>query len=591
MLEAAASLVSTTNPGLILMAAGIIMVFMRGFAPRAAVLVGGPVLALATLLSSGSWGVDLATFDAFGLTLSLYRIDSLSFIFGLAFIIAAAIGGIYSLHREDGVQDGAGMLYAGAAIAAIFAGDLITLFIFWELTAITSVVLIWARRTPQAYAAGLRYLIIQMTSGLLLIAGAALYHNATELIAFSEMGAVGELPVVSAIDIAEPGAWLMLIAFGVKAAFPLAHSWLQDAYPNSTETGTVILSAFTTKLAIYALARGFAGLDLLIWVGAIMAVFPVFFALLGNDLRRVLSYALISQMGIMVCAVGVGGELGVNGAAAHAFASTIYMALLFMSMGAVMLRTGTTKASEIGGLHRTMPYTTLFAIIGGATIASVPLTSGFAAKSLTMSAVGYDGQMWVWLALLFAAAAAVAHTTIKVPLSAFFGEDRGRRPEEAPFNMLLAMGIAAVFCIGIGVTPRWLYELLPYRDTALDYLNQDLWTPTHLVTQFQLLVFGALAFVLLRRYALYPETAPGMLIDSEWAWRRAAPSIAGALGAALMAFERAFARTARQVGGRIKEHLVQTFAPARGVSQRVPLSSTAIWSAFLLAAVLLIALI
>ncbi len=591
MLDALLEMMAHTNPGLVMMAAGLVMFFVRGYMPRAIVLVGGPALTLATLLASGEWGVDLATIDAFGLTLSLYRIDSLSFIFGLAFIIAAALGGVYSLHREDPTQDASGLIYAGAAIGATFSGDLITLFIFWELTAVSSVFLIWARRTPEAYASGLRYLIIQLVSGLMLIAGAALYHRATGMIGFTEMGEVGELPVVSAIDITQPGAWLILAAFGVKAAFPLIHSWLQDSYPNATETGAVVLSAFTTKLAVYALARCFAGLDILIWIGAIMTVFPVFFAVIENDLRKVLAYSLNNQVGFMVCAVGIGGELALNGAAAHAFAHIIYKSLLFMSMGAVMLRVGSTKASEIGGLHRTMPYTTIFCLIGAASISAVPFFSGFAAKSMTMSAVGDAHMIWIWLMLLFASAGVLEHSGIKIPFCAFFGHDRGKRPEEAPFNMLLAMGVASAFCIGVGVAPRWLYELLPYRDTAIDYLNHDLWTPTHLVTQFQLLAFAALAFILIKRYALYPEEEPGVILDAEWTWRRAGPGVVGAIGAALMSLETALGRTFAASSSWLRERMSQTFAPARGVSQRIPLSATAIWSAFLLAAVLLIALV
>lgn len=590
MPDALFDIVAHTNPGLVLMAAGVAMFFVRGYTARAAVLIGGPALTLFTLLASGGWGIDLATMDAFGLTLSLYRIDSLSYIFGLAFIIAAALGGIYSLHREDPVQDASGMIYAGAAIGATFAGDLITLFIYWELTAIASVFLIWARRTPEAYASGLRYLIIQLISGLMLIAGAALYHRATGMIGFTEMGEIGELPVVGAIDISEPGAWLILAAFGVKAAFPLIHSWLQDSYPNATETGAVVLSAFTTKLAVYALARCFAGLDILIWIGAVMTVFPVFFAVIENDLRKVLAYSLNNQVGFMVCAVGIGGELALNGAAAHAFAHIIYKSLLFMSMGAVLLRVGSTKASEIGGLHRTMPYTTIFCIIGAASISAVPFFSGFAAKSMTMSAVGDAHLIWIWLMLLFASAGVLEHSGIKIPFCAFFGHDRGKRPEEAPFNMLLAMGVASAICIGVGVAPRWLYELLPYRDTAIDYLNHDLWTPTHLVTQFQLLAFAALAFVLIKKFALYPEEEPGVILDAEWAWRRAGPGVVGVLGASIMTLQANFTRAWDTASDWMQEHLAQTFAPARGVSQRIPLSSTAIWSGFLLAVVLLIAL-
>ena len=110
----------------------------------------------------------------------------------------------------------------------------------------------------------------------------------------------------------------------------------------------MILSVFTTKLAVYALLRGFAGTELLIYIGATMALFPVFFALAENDLRRVLTYSLNSQLGFMVVGAGIGTPLAINGSIAHAVCSVLYQALLFMSIGAVLHRTGTTRATALG---------------------------------------------------------------------------------------------------------------------------------------------------------------------------------------------------------------------------------------------------
>ncbi|MFT5392307.1 MAG: multicomponent Na+:H+ antiporter subunit D, partial [Gammaproteobacteria bacterium] len=356
-------------PGLLLILGGLVVPFISGRL-RTVWMLGLPVLAFALL-----WNLpdgNHQTLEAFGVQLELLRIDSLSRIFGYIFILASFLGGIYSLHLRSPLEPASALVYAGAAVGAVCAGDLISLFIFWELTALASVFLIWSSGTQSAFRAGMRYLIIQVGSGVLLLAGLLVRWDATGSVAFDYIG----------LD--SPGGYLILVAFGIKCAFPLLHNWLQDAYPEATPTGTVVLSAFTTKLAVYALARSYAGTDILIWIGALMTAFPIFFAVIENDLRRVLAYSLNNQLGFMVVGVGIGTELALNGTAAHAFTHILYKALLFMSMGAVLHRVGTTLGTELGGLYKTMPWTTGFCIVGAASISAFPLFSGFVSKSMIL---------------------------------------------------------------------------------------------------------------------------------------------------------------------------------------------------------------
>jgi len=311
-------------PGLLLILGAILVPLL----PQ--IVRNGYMLALPVI---GFWGLLMLPegvhfgFDIFGYSLAPVRVDGLSLVFGYIFHIAAAISIIFAFHVKDTVQQMAGLMYAGAAIGGVFAGDLISLFVYWEGTAIASVFLIWSSRTEPSYRSGMRYLTIQVGSGVLLLAGTILYFKNTGSIEFTKMGLTGIGPA------------LIFIAFGIKAAFPLLHNWLQDSYPQATVTGTVFLSAFTTKLAIYALARGFPGTDMLIWIGAAMAIFPIFYAIIESDLRRVLAYSLNHQLGFMVVGIGIGTELSLNGTTAHAFASVLYKGLLFMSMGAVLYRT------------------------------------------------------------------------------------------------------------------------------------------------------------------------------------------------------------------------------------------------------------
>ncbi|HEY7459303.1 MAG TPA: Na(+)/H(+) antiporter subunit D [Xanthobacteraceae bacterium] len=487
------------TPGLILIL-GALLVPVLPDRIRAAYVVALPLLAFAQLTSlpNGQFG----TYEMFGLPLTTVRVDKLSLLFGYVFIIAAFIVSIYSLHEHDPVQQVAGLIYSGSALGAVFAGDLVTLFIFWEGIAIASVFLIWARRTERAYRAGMRYLVVQVTSGLLLFVGVLLHYRQTGSLAFGHL------------EFGTLGAMLIFIAFGIKCAFPLLHNWLQDSYPEATVTGTVMLSAFTTKVAVYALARGFAGTEILVPIGAVMTVFPIFYAVIENDLRRVLSYSLNNQLGFMVVGIGIGTELALNGAVAHAFADIIFKALLFMAMGAVLYRVGTVKGSQLGGLYKSMPLTAGFCIVGAASISAFPLFSAFVTKSMVIQAAMDEGRFWIWLVLLFASAGVFHHAGIKIPYFAFFAHDSGKRCDEAPTNMLAAMAIAAALSIGIGVFPDVLYALLPYKVEFRPY------SLDHVVAQVQLLFLSALAFTLLMRTGIYPPELRSTNLDFDWIYRR-----------------------------------------------------------------------
>ena len=498
-------MISILPTAFIFIAAALVLGLLPKGNVRGVILLITPILAAWQI-----WNLPVGIFaqvEFVGQTLDMMRVDKLSRIFGLIFCLAAFLGNLYAWHVRDFIQQIAALLYAGAAIGAVFAGDLITLFFYWEGTALASVFLIWARRTEGSYHTGMRYLIIQITSGVILLAGTALLYRETGSITFERM-TLGSL-----------GTWLIFLSFGIKCAFPLLHNWLQDSYPAATITGTVILSAFTTKLAVYALARGFAGTELLIYIGAVMTLFPIFFAEIENDLRRVLAYSLNNQLGFMVVGIGVGTEMAINGTASHAFAHILYKALLFMSVGAVMLRTGTSKASELGGLCRTMPRTAIFCLIGAASISAFPLFSGFVTKSLIMDETANQHYPIIWAILVFASAGVLSHSGIKIPYFTFFGHDSGLRPNEAPIHMQMAMGFTAFLCVFIGVYPEPLYALLPYEVVYRPY------TMSHVVGQLQLLCFALLAFAVLMRRGIHPPEIRAVNLDVDWIYRRFIPKL------------------------------------------------------------------
>ena len=459
-----------------------------------------PVLAFFTLINTpegNHWVFSLLDYN-----LIFCRIDRLSRLFCYIFILISFIGIIFALKVDDDLQHVAGLTYAGGALGVTLAGDFFSLYIFWEIMAVASTFLILARRTVKSQAAALRYILIHVVGGLFLLAGIVLYvyKNGT-----TEFGFIGLQGLES---------YLIFLGIAVNAAIPPLHPWLQDAYPEATVTGAVFLSAFTTKSAVYVMARTFPGTELLIWLGALMTAIPIFYAVLENDIRRVLAYSLINQVGFMMCGIGIGTQLAINGTVSHAFCHILYKALLFMSVGSVLHVTGKIRCTDLGGLYKTMPLTCLFCMIGAASISAFPIFSGFISKSMIVSAAGHNQLVIVWLILQFASAGVFHHAGIKVPYFTFFSHDSGLRAKEPPLNMLIAMGIAAFLCVFIGIFPQPLYSLLPY---PVDYVP---YTAAHVVGQLQLLMFGALAFTLLILSGYYPSELRAINLDTDWFYRK-----------------------------------------------------------------------
>jgi multicomponent Na+:H+ antiporter subunit D len=423
-------------------------------------------------------------------------------LFGYIFTIITFIGVLFALHVQDDLQHVSSLLYAGSALGVTFAGDLLSVYLFWEMLAVSSTFLILARRTPAARGAALRYILVHISGGLCLLAGIVLYAEETGSLEFGTIGLGGT------------GSLMIFLGIALNAAVPPLHPWLQDAYPEATVTGAVFMSALTTKSAVYMMARTFPGTELLVWLGAIMTAFPIFYAVLENDIRRVLAYSLINQVGFMMCGIGIGTSLAINGTVSHAFCHILYKALLFMAAGSVLHMTGKIRCTELGGLYKTMPLTCLFCIIGAASISAFPLFSGFVSKSMIISAAAEEKLTAVWLILQFASAGVFHHAGIKVPYFTFFGHDSGIRTREPPLNMLLAMGTAAFFCVFIALFPGVLYAVLPYPVSYVPY------TPAHVVGQLQLLMFGALAFCLLILSGHYPPELRAINLDVDWVYRR-----------------------------------------------------------------------
>ncbi|MDY7030527.1 MAG: Na(+)/H(+) antiporter subunit D [Thermodesulfobacteriota bacterium] len=455
-----------------------------------------PVLAFIILLNTPEgtyWAFNFLDYN-----LILGRIDKLSKLFGYIFIIWAFLAVLYSLHLKDNVQHLAALIYSGCALGIVFSGDLFSLYIFWEVLAISSTMLIWARRKRASIHAGFRYLLVHAVGGLSLLAGIVLYVAETGTPEFGFIGLNGT------------ASYLILFGFCLNTAVIPLHFWVPDAYPESTVEGAIFLSVFTTKTGVYILARTFPGTELLAWLGAIMTAFPIFYAVISNDIRRVLAYSLLNQVGFMVCGIGLGTALAINGAVSHAFCNILFEGLLFMATGAVLYMTGKSNCTDLGGLYKTMPITCILCLVGAASIGGFPLFSGFISESMTISASAKENLPIMWFILQFSAVGVLHHASIKIPFFTFFSEDSGIRTKEPPFNMLLAMSIAAFLSIFIGIYPDVLYKILP---EPVDYVP---YTLDHVIGKLQLLLFGVLAFCLLIFSGYYPPEKRTLNLDTDW---------------------------------------------------------------------------
>ena len=494
-------------------------------------------------------------------------------LFATVFAIMAFAGGLFGFRQASARELSAAFIYAAGAVGVCFAGDLITLFLYWELMALFSTVVIWCGGTPAARAAGIRYAVLHLLGGIIL-----------------KVGIEGVVVNTGSIDVQPMLAhnfetWMILIGILINAAAPPLSAWIADAYPEASPTGSVFLSAFTTKTAVLALILLFPGEPVLIWIGLYMIMYGILYALLENDARRILAYSIVNQVGFMVCAVGIGTELALNGAAAHAFSHIIYKALLFMTAGVVLYRTGRRKCTELGGLFRTMPLTTLCCIIGALSISGFPLTSGFTTKTLISQAAGMEELMVVYLLLAAASAGVFLHAGIKFPWFVFFQKDSGLRPEEAPWNMTAGMLLFAGLCILLGVYPELLYQHLPY---PVDY---EPYTAGKVVFYLQLLLFSGLAFFLFLPLMRRTET---ISLDVDWLWRAGLPAAWRGTEKATGKLD-AFVQAQRQrLSNQLTSGLRRLFqgqpaSPVRGTFLRSwPIGTTALLIATLLSAYVLV---
>lgn len=550
---------SLLHPGIILILFGLFIPLIKN---RLIVLLF-PIVSFIILFSLDNGTVIKLDYGNYELI--LLSIDKLSRLFSYIFLLILFATAIFSINQDNKSEISSAFVYVGSSISVVLSGDLITLFIFWEIMAITSTIVIWSG-SKQSYYPGIRYLAVHLLGGSILLIGIIGYANTTGTLTFGLMSPDNIF------------SYFVLAGFLINAGAPPFSSWIPDAYPSASWSGTVFLSAFTTKTAVYVLIVGYAGYQFLIYVGIFMIFYGIIFAILENDMRRILSYSIVNQVGFMIVAVGIGTEIAINGASSHAFTHIIYKALLLMSAGSVFYITGRTKCTDLGGLYKTMPLTMICGIIGALSISAFPLTSGFISKSLTVQATVYEDLKILWLLLTMASAGVFLHAGIKFPWFVFFQKDAKIKAEDPPKNMRLAMILLSALCILIGVFPSALYSILPYDVKYVPY------TLDHVSSQLQLLMFSGLAFFILLKYLKRTLT---ITLDFDWFWRKFGVLVVNLFDIYLLKKAQTLIQSIDNLGTQTIRSLHKYNGPSGMLGRSWSTGSMALWTAILLGLFLL----
>lgn len=473
-------MVNFLQPGLIMIIAGLLLLLVPE-ALRKAVLMAAPIVTAYFVVTTAG--------------------NKLTLMVGIIFSAIAIIAALYNLHEKDKYELAAEAVYAGASISVVFATHWIGMLIFWELMAVASWLIVLCGRTEKATKAGFRYLLVHMLGGNLLLAGIVMkiYSGSTLIECLTGQQ-----------DLAY---WLILLGVAVNAAIPPLNAWISDAYPESTMGGTVYMASYTTKVGVFCLIKLFAGTEFLLYFGVFMAVWGACMALIENDLRRLFSYHIISQLGYMVAALAIGGPGGIDGASAHLFNNILYKGTLFMCSGVLIAATGKRKISELGGLGKKMPITSTCFAIASMAIAGFPLLNGFVSKSVVMNTVAESGIHWAELLLMLASVGTLMSITLKINYYVFWGKTDNNldvNESNVPLNRKIAMILGASGCVITGVFPGIVYGLSPFGTDGHPF------TVDHITQYVQLFAGAIIVFVMYLEHMMPKEK---ITLDTDWFYR------------------------------------------------------------------------
>lgn len=521
--------------------------------------------------------------------LMLFHPHDYSHLFTVAFALVALLAGLFAHFVKAGrVELALGYLSAAAACGIVYAGDLITLFLCWEALAVTSLFLIWQGETNASRGAGIRYALVHFLGGMLLLGGIIAHVAATDSTLLTSFHFSAERWLWTSThysyDIAASSwaIWMIFAGVLINAGAPPFSAWIADAYPESSASGMPFLSAFTTKAAVFVLLTFFSGTQVLVYLGMFMLAQGMLLAMLENDFRRLLAFATLAQLGVLLVGIGMGGPLAEQGVALHAFNHLIYNALLVILAGVVMVQTqGRHRFTDLGGLSRHMPFTAFCALIGVLSLAGLPGTGGYVGKSFISDAAGQYELGWVYIGLTLAAAVALVYGALRFLWFTFFHPPRIRRGyTEASVPVLLVLGIltASVLLPG-SLHAMLLYPLLPAEAEGHPFAL------SHVVAQLQLLAFSAFAFFFF--LPLFRPTTT-VTLDTDWFYRRLLAQTVFGLEKLLGLGYTAGMFSVRRLAQFFTTFIIRLTGPGGSFAETRPLANTTLIVAVLLAGYLLL---
>jgi multicomponent Na+:H+ antiporter subunit D len=488
------------NPGLWLIAAGLLAAATPWHPVRAILGVAAPLGALALLFGPGGMGAHGAI-EFLGYQLLTHRFDATALPFATALVLGSLLAGLYAVGRTTRIESGAGLVLAGGAVGAVLSGDIVSFLLFFEIAILAGAALVWAGGGRLSAHAAIRFLAIHILAGSLLVAGAA------------AIAAADPFPVLGPVDPASAGGTLLLVGLAIRAGAPGLHVWLRDSQARTSPEGGVHLGAVITTVAIYGLLRGFAGEPMLIAIGLLTALWPLLFVAIEDDLRRVGCWGVLAHAGLMMAVAGVGGPLAAGAVMSMAFGGIIAFSLFFMAAGAVQARLGHCRISLLGRVWRTMPVSAALMLVAGLGIGAVPLTAGYTGLAVASGTMAQTQAPVVWVIFVLAAAAAGLAVGVRAPLRAFFATRVGAEPEEAPFPMILAMTLAGFFVMAAGLAPGFLEAMLPEGIRISAFVDDSRGEIA------QIWIFAALVLAAFGMVRLDPRVRPGVARDLDDLYR------------------------------------------------------------------------
>jgi multicomponent Na+:H+ antiporter subunit D len=360
----------------------------------------------------------------------------------------------------------------------IVTGDLFNLFVFLEIASIASYALVAFGTEAEELEASFKYTVMGSVASSFIFIGIAFLYGFTSTLNMADMARVLS---------SKPGTWiipfvavLFLMGFGLKSALVPFHAWLPDAHPSAPASISAMLSGVLIKtLGIYAMVRIFfniigitnAFLSVLMFLGALSMLVAVILALSQWDLKRLLAYHSISQVGYIVLGIGIGTPLGILGGLFHLFNHSVFKSLLFLNSGAIDYATGTRDLKEMSGLKEKMPITADTNLIASMSIAGIPPFNGFFSKLIIILACLQKGYFGYALAAVIGSILTLA-SFMKVQKFAFSGKlnEKYRGIKEVPWAMKFSMIGLAIICVlgGLLLLPSFKFFL----NNAVDVLLQ-----------------------------------------------------------------------------------------------------------------------